>query len=113
MRFRLFLFEAITAWYEGLKNGGGIGNDTTYTSDMENNKMLTQYATLAYEETTKVGCAVKVCQAQGNTIVACKYDGQPVLDDPIYTVGKPCSECSKNTNNTKCETDNMKALCVA
>ncbi|EPB71052.1 hypothetical protein ANCCEY_09844 [Ancylostoma ceylanicum] len=68
---------------------------------------------LAYEETTKVGCAVKVCQAQGNTIVACKYDGQPVLDDPIYTVGKPCSECSKNTNNTKCETDNMKALCVA
>ncbi|KIH58568.1 SCP-like protein [Ancylostoma duodenale] len=126
------LEEAITTWYGGLEKGGGIGEDTTYTTEMESNKMLTQYATvrllvftilvsicvkaplqLAYEGSTKVGCAVKTCQAQGNTIVACKYNGQPVEGDPIYTVGKPCSGCSANTNNKKCEADSLKALCVA
>ncbi|RCN47193.1 SCP-like protein [Ancylostoma caninum] len=107
------LEEAITAWYEGLEKGGGLGEDNTYSAEVEANKMLKQYATLANDEVSAVGCAVKTCQAQGNTIVACKYDVQPFLDDPIYTVGKPCSECSKNTNNKQCEADSLKALCVA
>ncbi|KAL6729085.1 hypothetical protein Aduo_000172 [Ancylostoma duodenale] len=115
------LEEAITAWYEGLEKGGGIGADNIYTSEVEANKMLKQYATLAHDEIAAVGCAVKTCRPQGNTIVACKYDvlnaetfRQPFLDNPIYTVGKPCSECSKNTNaNKQCEADSLKALCVA
>ncbi|EYC12174.1 hypothetical protein Y032_0048g1649 [Ancylostoma ceylanicum] len=107
------LEEAITTWYEGLQKGGGIGEDTIYTPEMEANKMLKQYATLAYEKIETFGCAVKTCRPQGNTIVACKYNAAPVETDPIYTVGKPCSNCSKNTNNKQCETDNLKALCVA
>ncbi|KAL6729084.1 hypothetical protein Aduo_000171 [Ancylostoma duodenale] len=107
------LEEAITTWYEGLEKGGGLGENNIYTPEVEANKMLKQYATLAHDEISAVGCAVKTCQAQGNTIVACKYNGQPVEGDPIYTVGKPCSGCSANTNNKKCEADSLKALCVA
>ncbi|EPB71054.1 hypothetical protein ANCCEY_09846 [Ancylostoma ceylanicum] len=59
------LEEAITTWYEGLQKGGGIGEDTIYTPEMEANKMLKQYAT--------------VQDSNKRTFSA------PVETDPIYT----------------------------
>ncbi|EPB80338.1 SCP-like protein [Ancylostoma ceylanicum] len=66
--------QAISTWYGELEKAGGIGEDPTYKDDMKTNG-LWNYANLANEANTKVGCAVKSCQKQGYTLVACQYDG--------------------------------------
>ncbi|EYC07209.1 hypothetical protein Y032_0071g526 [Ancylostoma ceylanicum] len=106
------LEQAISTWYGELEKAGGIGEDPTYKDDMKTNG-LWNYANLANEANTKVGCAVKSCQKQGYTLVACQYDGTLSDDDPIYTTGNLCSKCSTNTANKNCEAESPKALCVA
>ncbi|RCN45865.1 SCP-like protein [Ancylostoma caninum] len=86
------LSKVIEDWWSYLEKTGMT--DNKYDS---NNAGMVTFANMAYDQTTKVGCGVKVCQNTGNIEVQCGYVMNPIItdDDPIYNSGKPCSKCGK------------------
>ncbi|KHJ79066.1 SCP-like protein [Oesophagostomum dentatum] len=97
--------QASQLWWDELKKNG-LGEDNMITDDLWNRpgEMIGHYTQMAWETTTQLGCAVAHCP---HTYVVCQYGPSGnYFYEPIYTKGKPCSQCPRNTCNEK------EGLCV-
>ncbi|EPB72814.1 SCP-like protein [Ancylostoma ceylanicum] len=101
------LEKAITTWADQVKNVD-LDKEVLYAGDVETNAK--DFSNMLNEAATKVGCSVKECAAQGFTVAVCQYDVAPITDDPVYTAGKPCKECS--AIQKKCDNTLGGGLCV-
>ncbi|EPB75727.1 SCP-like protein [Ancylostoma ceylanicum] len=100
---------AVEAWWAPVETTG-FGDKLEYTADTSTSP-LKYAANIAYESTTKIGCAVKNCPAQGVTVVDCRYSPKIADTDIIYTTGaKPCAQCKKTAGTTECS--KLGGLCV-
>ncbi|EPB75829.1 SCP-like protein [Ancylostoma ceylanicum] len=84
---------AIEEWWKPLSETG-VGENNEFTDEMNNNGLV-KFANIAYDRSTKVGCAVKRCQDKGYTVVDCQYQTPISVGDKIYEKGKPCKSCSQ------------------
>ncbi|EYC13816.1 hypothetical protein Y032_0042g548 [Ancylostoma ceylanicum] len=101
--------KAVEAWWAPVETTG-FGDKLEYTADTSTSP-LKYAANIAYESTTKIGCAVKNCPAQGVTVVDCRYSPKIADTDIIYTTGaKPCAQCKKTAGTTECS--KLGGLCV-
>ncbi|KAL6737522.1 hypothetical protein Aduo_011156 [Ancylostoma duodenale] len=55
-----------------------------------NNNGLVEFANIAYDESTKLGCSVTKCQDKGYTVVDCRYQNAITDGTNIYEKGNPC-----------------------
>ncbi|KHJ75162.1 SCP-like protein [Oesophagostomum dentatum] len=97
--------QASQWWWNELKLNG-VGHDNMITDRLWNRpgKMIGHYTQMAWESTYQLGCAVAHCP---QTYVVCQYGpAGNYFNEPIYTKGKPCSQCPRNTCNAK------EGLCV-
>ncbi|RCN49839.1 SCP-like protein, partial [Ancylostoma caninum] len=100
---------AVKDWWAPVEETG-FGSSLEYTADTASST-LKYAANIAYEATTKIGCAVKNCPPQGVTVVDCHYSPAIAEGDTIYTTGnKPCSKCRDVQGKTACST--LGGLCV-
>ncbi|KAH7718405.1 venom allergen-like protein vap-2 [Aphelenchoides avenae] len=99
--------QGIQVWFHKLSEYG-IGNDLKFS-----NPSLYYWAEAAYASNTKIGCAVKYCQAQGFTVLVCQYQPAEIpVGGQVYQPGNPCKNAAECTTYPKstCEAD--KGLCV-
>ncbi|KHJ83445.1 SCP-like protein, partial [Oesophagostomum dentatum] len=98
--------QASQWWWDELKlNGVGAANVITDYLWTRPNKMIGHYTQMAWETSYQLGCAVAHCP---QTYVVCQYGpAGNYFNRPIYTKGRPCSQCpKKSTCNEK------EGLCV-
>ncbi|VDM72502.1 unnamed protein product [Strongylus vulgaris] len=71
-------------WGEARENGVKSGN--IYTG------ILYSFANMVFSETTKIGCAYKVCRGKGTTLaIICTYNEIAYFDgNPMWETGQPC-----------------------
>ncbi|EPB69782.1 hypothetical protein ANCCEY_11123 [Ancylostoma ceylanicum] len=63
--------EAMKEWWGPLESTG-LGENVDFTDEMQQGPFK-YFANVAHDATTKMGCAVKTCSAQGFTVVDCRY----------------------------------------
>jgi hypothetical protein len=87
-----------TNWNQSVVNG--------VSSTITPNANIKDWAQLAADRMTKVGCAVRQCEKQSNgwypVIYGCLYDYTPPSSRPAYVPGNPCtqdSDCTKLPNS--------------
>ncbi|EYB92390.1 hypothetical protein Y032_0194g1419 [Ancylostoma ceylanicum] len=92
--------EAMKEWWGPLESTG-LGENVDFTDEMQQGPFK-YFANVAHDATTKMGCAVKTCSAQGFTVVDCRYSTAIGIDDPIYKAGRmPCKPCPSGTTCAK------------
>ncbi|RCN52287.1 SCP-like protein, partial [Ancylostoma caninum] len=103
------LQKVIKEWWSPLENIGIP--DNKYHDSMEGTE-LGNYVNMAFYQTRRVGCGVKVCNREGRIEVQCGYVmDEPIYDgDNIYEVGATCKKCAKLTPAMKCST--LGGLCI-
>ncbi|EYC08232.1 hypothetical protein Y032_0067g64 [Ancylostoma ceylanicum] len=68
-------------------------NQTAESVPYLSNNTISNFANVAWETHSKLGCAVFKCY-EGKITVVCHYAPRVKKnDEAIYTVGKPCKEC--------------------
>ncbi|EPB78700.1 SCP-like protein [Ancylostoma ceylanicum] len=97
------LEEAIKEWWGQLGNTG-LGSDTTFRDDAA----IANFAKMAYDKAENMACAVKNCQKQGQTLVACQYSSPITNDEKIYETGDVCSGCKAISKTCS----NPRGLCI-
>ncbi|KAL6732462.1 hypothetical protein Aduo_003222 [Ancylostoma duodenale] len=103
------LQKVIKEWWSPLENTGIP--DNKYHDSMDGTE-LRNYVNMAFYQTRKVGCGVKVCYKQGRIEVQCGYVmDEPIYDgDNIYEVGNTCTKCAKLTPAMRCSA--LGGLCI-
>ncbi|KAK6758148.1 hypothetical protein RB195_015770 [Necator americanus] len=95
---------AVDEWWAPFESTG-------FGDDLKNTAALKTAAYIAYDEATKIGCAVESCVKKGRLYILCKYDSAPAINAVIYASGNTCSKCSATASTKKCST--LGGLCVA
>ncbi|EYC41281.1 hypothetical protein Y032_0574g176 [Ancylostoma ceylanicum] len=96
-------------WWSPLEKAKNLGDNPTYTAEIRDGP-LKYFANIAYEQTTKIGCAVETCTKQGRLVIDCRYNTLISDDEVIYTTGKVCSKCRDTADTTQCSA--LGGLCV-
>ncbi|ETN72206.1 hypothetical protein NECAME_18970 [Necator americanus] len=85
-----------------------------FGENRKNTNGLMSAANIAYDEATKVGCAIDAgaaCLKLGKLYILCKYDKSPAIGEEIYEAGnKACSKCGTTGTNPSCSP--LGGLCV-
>ncbi|KAK6758134.1 hypothetical protein RB195_015760 [Necator americanus] len=99
--------KAVAKWWKPSGNQAFGGN-------RKNTNGLMSAANIAYDEATKVGCAIDAgaaCLKLGKLYIMCKYDKSPAIGEEIYEAGnKACSKCGTTGTNPSCSP--LGGLCV-
>ncbi|EPB78701.1 SCP-like protein [Ancylostoma ceylanicum] len=95
------LEESIKEWW-GQLGKTGLGSDTSFKTE------IASFANMANDKAEKMACAVKNCQKEGYTLVACQYSPAMQADEKIYETGAVCGGCK--AINKACS--NPRGLCV-
>ncbi|EYC41282.1 hypothetical protein Y032_0574g176 [Ancylostoma ceylanicum] len=103
------LLKAMKEWWSPLEKAKNLGDNPTYTAEIRDGP-LKYFANIAYEQTTKIGCAVETCTKQGRLVIDCRYNTLISDDEVIYTTGKVCSKCRDTADTTQCSA--LGGLCV-
>ncbi|EPB71068.1 hypothetical protein ANCCEY_09860 [Ancylostoma ceylanicum] len=83
-----------------------IGGGVFYQNELVDK--ASDWAKIVYHGNSFVGCTVRECKNKF-TVAMCQYVSLFTVMDPIYTVGKPCSGCSKGY---KCDNALGGGLCI-
>ncbi|VDL64283.1 unnamed protein product, partial [Nippostrongylus brasiliensis] len=78
-------------WFEEVEDFGigGAANFSTRFSDSGH------YTQMVWQDTRQLGCAIQDCP--GMTLVVCHYKkAGNYIDEPVYTAGRPCSQCGNS-----------------
>uniref|UniRef100_F6K8I1 29.0 kDa salivary antigen 5-related protein n=1 Tax=Phlebotomus sergenti TaxID=85759 RepID=F6K8I1_9DIPT len=97
-------------WFYEYKDATQAHTDK-YTTGYNNGKQIGHFTAFIHEKSDKVGCAISKFTNEHNfkeVLIACNYCYTNLLNEPIYTKGKPCSKCK----NKKCGSV-YKNLCPA
>nr|AAD13339.1 ancylostoma-secreted protein 1 precursor [Ancylostoma duodenale] len=90
--------STLSGWWSGAKNNG-VGSDNKYTGGG-----LYAFSNMVFSETTKIGCAYKVCGTKMAT--SCIYNGIGYITNaPMWETGQACktgADCS-TYKNSGCE----------
>ncbi|KAK6758144.1 hypothetical protein RB195_015767 [Necator americanus] len=99
--------KAVAKWWKPSGN-------KAFGENRKNTKGLMSAANIAYDEATKVGCAIdagEACLKLGKLYILCKYDNSPAIGDEIYGAGnKACSKCVTTGTHRSCSP--LGGLCV-
>ncbi|KAK0421280.1 hypothetical protein QR680_015154 [Steinernema hermaphroditum] len=99
-------------WSELVEDGvGQYSEDFTMTDDVFN-AGTGHYTQMAWARTTEVGCGISHCRngRKSQSIVVCNYREQGnYIDEKIYEIGEPCSNCNEFTGST---CSRAEGLCV-
>ncbi|KHJ82175.1 SCP-like protein [Oesophagostomum dentatum] len=89
-------------WWVELKDYG-IGQENILTDALWNRGVLIgHYTQMAWDTTYRLGCAVEHCPDM--TYVVCHYGPMGnIMDQLIYTIGEPCSQCPPSYTCSKDE----------
>ncbi|KAK6758150.1 hypothetical protein RB195_015771 [Necator americanus] len=99
--------KAVAKWWKPSGN-------KAFGENRKNTKGLMSAANIAYDEATKVGCAIDAgaaCLKLGKLYILCKYDKSPDIGEEIYEAGnKACSKCVTTGTHPSCSP--LGGLCV-
>lgn len=91
-------------WWRELKKHG-VGPENILKRDMVSK--IGHYSQMAWDATYRLGCGVAHCPTM--TFAVCQYGpAGNYPDSPIYTIGEPCSGCSRSDACSATE-----GLCIA
>nr|AGE83096.1 SP29 [Phlebotomus papatasi] len=84
-------------WFREYKDATQA-NTNKFTSGSNKGKQIGHFTAFIHEKSDKVGCAVAKFTNDHSFkeyLIACNYCYTNMMNEPIYTKGKPCSQCRK------------------